>query len=59
MPLRLFNIVCNDHGRTQRSDFSVLDLKYPSRANLVQNIKTVSLSCNLVPRLFRMCKMQW
>ena len=25
----MFNIVSNDHGRTQKSHFSVLDRKYP------------------------------
>ena len=34
-------------------------LKYPFRANLVQKIKTVSLSWNLVPWLIRICRVQW
>ena len=36
--------------------FSVLDRKYPFWPNLVQNIKIVSLSLNLVPRLIRICR---
>ena len=39
----LFYIVSNDHGRTQNSDFPVLDRKYPFLANLPQKIKFVSL----------------
>ena len=31
-----FNVVSNDHGRTQKCDFPVLDPKYPFCANLVQ-----------------------
>ena len=31
-----FNIVRNDHGHTQRCEFSVLDRKQPFRANLEQ-----------------------
>ena len=37
-----FNRVRNDHGHTQRCEFSVLDRKQPFRANLEQKIKIVS-----------------
>ena len=63
------SIVRNDHGRTQRCEFSVLDQKHPFWANLSQKIKIVNLSWNsnmrnsmvmftfsvfdLVPRLIR------
>ena len=43
-----FNIVSNDHGRTQNCDFSVFAWKYPFWANLVQKLKIVSLSWTLV-----------
>ena len=39
--------------------FSALDRKYPFWANLVQKIKIVSLSLNLVPKLIRICRIQW
>ena len=39
--------------------FSVLDQKYPFWAKLVQKIKIVSLSQNLVSRLIWICKVQW
>ena len=58
MPLCLFNKLCNDHGHTQKCDFSVLHLKDTLRANLIQNIKIVSLSCDFVPRLIRVCRIQ-
>ena len=54
-----FNIVSNDHGRTKKCDFPVLDRKYPFRANLVQEIKIVSLNWNFVPGLIWTCKIQW
>ena len=38
-----FNIVRNDHGHTQRCDFSVLDRNHPFWANSAQKIKIVSL----------------
>ena len=38
------------------STFPVLDQKYPFWANLVQKIKIVSFSWNLVPRLIWICK---
>ena len=41
------------------SFYSFLDLKHPSCANLVQEFKIVSLSWNLVPGLFRICKIPW
>ena len=39
--------------------FSVFDRKYPFWANLVQKVKIISLSWNLVPRLIRICRIQW
>ena len=39
--------------------FSVLNRKYTIWANLVQKIKIVSLSWNLVPRLIRIYNIQW
>ena len=39
--------------------FSVLDGKHPFWANLVQKIKIVSFSWNLVPRLIQICRVQW
>ena len=38
---------------------SVFDWKYPFWANLVQKIKIVTLCWNLVPRLIRICRIQW
>ena len=38
---------------------SVFDWKYPFWANLVQKIKIVTLSWNLVPTLIRTCRIQW
>ena len=40
-------------------NFSVLEWKHPFWANLVEKIKIVSLSWNLVPRLVRICRIQW
>ena len=39
--------------------FFVFDRKYLFWANLVQNVKIISLSRNLVPILIRICKIQW
>ena len=39
--------------------FSVFDGKYRFWANLVQNIKIVSWRWNLIPRLIRICRIQW
>ena len=39
--------------------FSVFDHKYPFPANLVQKIKIVSLSWNLIARLISICRIQW
>ena len=39
-----FNLVSSDHGRTQKCDFSISDWKCHFWANLLQNIKIVSLS---------------
>ena len=41
------------------SFFIFLDQKYAFWVNLIQKFKIVSLSWNLLPRLFRMCKIQW
>ena len=39
--------------------FSIFDCKYPVWANLVQKIKIISLSWNLVPTVIRICRIQW
>ena len=39
-----FTIVSKDHGRTHKCNFSVSERKYLFWANLVQNIKIVSLT---------------
>ena len=39
--------------------FPVFSRKYPFWANLVKKINIVSLIWNLVPRLIRICKIQW
>ena len=39
--------------------FSVSEWKYPVWANLVQKIKIISLSWNLVPTVIRICRVQW
>ena len=54
-----FNIVRNKYGRTHKCYLSVFDRKHPFWANLVQKVKIVSLSWNLVPRLIRICRIQW
>ena len=54
-----FNIVSNDYGRTHKNDFSVSDRKYCFWTNFVQNIIIASLSWNSVPRLIRICRIQW
>ena len=38
--------------------FLVFDRKYPFSANLVQKVKIISLSWNLVGRLIRICRIQ-
>ena len=38
---------------------SISDWKYPFCANLVQKIEIISLSSSLVPRLIRICRIQW
>ena len=40
-------------------NFSALDQKHHLGVNLVQKIKLVSLSWNLVPRLIPTCRIQW
>ena len=54
-----FNIVSNDYGRTYKSDFSVSDREHCFWTNFVQNIIIASLSWNSVPRLIRLCRIQW
>ena len=54
-----FSIVRNDHGRTQKCGFSVLDRKYPFWANLFQKMKIFSLIWNLVLRLTRIWTIPW
>ena len=54
-----FDIVSNDHGRTQNYSFSVLDQKYPFCLFLVQNVKTDILRWNLVSRLIQIWRIQW
>ena len=39
--------------------FFVFNRKYPFWANFVQKIKIVSLRWNLIPRLIRICRIQW
>ena len=39
--------------------FSVFNRKYPFWVSLVQKLKIVSFSWNLVPGLIRICKIQW
>ena len=39
--------------------FSALDGKHLFFANLVQNIRSLSLSWNYAPRLIRICRIQW
>ena len=53
------NAVSNDHRRTQKWDFSVLDRKIPFRGKFAPKIKIVSLSWNLVLTLIRMCRIRW
>ena len=54
-----FDIVSNDHGFTQKCDFSVLDQKYSLWANFVQKFIIVKLSQNLVHRVIQICRIQW
>ena len=39
--------------------FLVFNWERTFRANLVQNVKTVSLRLNLVASLIRICRIQW
>ena len=39
--------------------FTFFYWKHPSGGNLVQKIKIVSLSSNLVPKVIRICRIQW
>ena len=38
---------------------SIFDQKYPFWANLVQKVKIISLSWNLVPTIIQTCRIQW
>ena len=49
----------NMHNSVVVFPFSVLHRKYRFLPNLVQKIKIVSLSWNLLPRLIRMCRLEW
>ena len=55
----MLNIISNDHGLTQKCDFSAINWKHTFWATSAQKIKIVSLSWNWVPRLIPMCKIQW
>ena len=55
----IFNIVSNDQGCTHKCDFSFSDRKYPFLENLVQNIKIVGWSWNLIAIVFRIYRIQW
>ena len=54
-----FNIVSNNHGLTQKCNFSLLDWENLFWGNLVQIIKLVRLSLSLVLRLIEICSLQW
>ena len=58
-PVQKSNIVRNEHGHTQRCEFSVIDKKHPFWTNLAQKIKIVSPSYNLVPKPIRICRIRW
>ena len=49
----------NMHNSMVMFNFSVFDWKYPFWTNLVQKVKIISWSWNLVPRLIRICRIQW
>ena len=49
----------SQHNLMVMFPFSVFDWKYPFWANLVQNVKIVHLSEKSVPRLTRICIIQW
>ena len=60
--LRAFFLSCynlNMQDSMVMFTFSVFDQKYPVWVNLVQKIKIVSLSRNLVPVLIWICRSQW
>ena len=50
-PAEMFNIERNDHGHTQRWEFSVLDQKHPFWTNLAQKIKIVPKICSKKSKL--------
>ena len=47
------------HNSMVKFTFFVFGRKYPFFANLVQNVKIISLSWNLVASLIQICKIQW
>ena len=47
------------HNSMMAFTFSILYWKYPFLTYLVQKSKVVSLSWKLVPRLIRLCRIQW
>ena len=47
------------HNSMEVSPFSILDRKSPFWTNLVEKIKKVSLSWNLVTKLILICRIQW
>ena len=49
----------NMHTSMMMLTFSVFEQKYPFWTNLFQKTKIFSLSWNLVPRLIRICTIQW
>ena len=60
--LRAFFLSCynlNMQDSMVMFTFSVFDQKYPVWVNLVQKIKIVSLSRNLLPVLIWICRSQW
>ena len=54
-----FNTVSNNHGRMHKCNFTIPNGKYPFSANLVQNIKIISLSWHVVPKLIWKCRIEW
>ena len=50
---------CSLYAEFNHAVHFFFDWKYPFWANLVQKIKIISLSLNLVPTLIRICRIQW
>ena len=61
----LFGQIWSEKSKFEYTEFNggvhffCLDWKQPFWANVVQKIKIVSLSRNLVPKLIRICRIQW